>query len=233
MEITADNINVSSDDPVVSRRTPAGDRAVTIRWLSKSRLPADHPWVTVRCPDGEQRMSVWPLVGFFPPITPQIPTSCRAAAGRWPGGARRAPADELICVTSADHPANFNCELKCSRHRPMTVGWALQECLFGRLPPDFCRIWCKTRRTVIRRSILLYCDLGFRWVIEQKKSVIFGASPDWGEGNDPYIYLWIMLSCYKPGWSRLTPNMGLEEMICLSQGGLLSPCASSSLLSYW
>ena len=25
----------------------------------------------------------------------------------------------------------------------------------------FCRIWCKTRRTVIRRSILLHCDVGF------------------------------------------------------------------------
>ena len=44
----------------------------------------------------------------------------------------------------------------------MTWGWALQECLFGRPPPDFCRIWCKTRHTVIGRSIFLYCDIGFR-----------------------------------------------------------------------
>ena len=54
-----------------------------------SRLPADHPWVTVRRPDGERQMSVWPPVGFFPPITPQIPTSHRAEAGRRPGGAPR------------------------------------------------------------------------------------------------------------------------------------------------
>ena len=31
---------------------------------------------------------------------------------------RGTPADELICVTSADHPAKFNCELKCSGCRP-------------------------------------------------------------------------------------------------------------------
>ena len=56
-----------------------------------SRLTADHPWVTVRRPDGERRISVPPPMGFFPPITPQIPTGRRAAAGRQPGGALRSP----------------------------------------------------------------------------------------------------------------------------------------------
>ena len=56
---------------------------------------SDHPWVTVRRPDGEQQISVRPPVGFFPPITPQIRTGRRAEAGR-----RGTPADELICVTS-------------------------------------------------------------------------------------------------------------------------------------
>ena len=41
------------------------------------------PWVTVRLPDGERRMFVWPPVGFFPPITPQIPTG---PVGRRPMG---------------------------------------------------------------------------------------------------------------------------------------------------
>ena len=86
-----------------------------------STLPADHPWVTVRHPDRERRMSVRPPVSFFPPITPQIPTDRRAEAGRRLGSAPR-DADELICVTLADHPAKFNCELKCSGRRRMSKG---------------------------------------------------------------------------------------------------------------
>ena len=54
-----------------------------------SRLPADHPWVTVWRPDGEQQISVRPPMGCFLPITPQIPTGRRAEAGRRPGGVPR------------------------------------------------------------------------------------------------------------------------------------------------
>ena len=94
----------------------------------------------------------------------KIPDGGPWAAVRWPPGGRQ-ETYEWIFVTSADHPANFNCELKCSGHRLMTWGWALQECLFGRPPPDFCRIWCKTHRTVIGRSIFHYCDVGIMsWV---------------------------------------------------------------------
>ena len=137
MEITADNINVSSDDSVVSQRMPAGGPADAIWWLSMSRLPADHHWVTVRHPDGERRISVRPPVGFFPPITPQIPTSRWAEAGRRPGDVPRYAGWWVNWWTSADHPPNFNCELKCSGRCLMSQGWALQECLFGRWPPDF------------------------------------------------------------------------------------------------
>ena len=175
MEITADNINVSSDDPAISQWTPAGGCAVTVRWLSMSRLPADHPWVTVRRPDGERQMSVQPPVGFFPPIAPRIPTGHRAEAGRQLGGVPRDTGRWVNLrdiglsfffffffffddVTSAYHPAKFNCELKCLGCRRMSKGWALQECLFGQRPPDFCRIWCKSRRAPIRRSIFLYWD---------------------------------------------------------------------------
>ena len=157
MEITADNISVSSDDPAISRRTPAGGRAVTVRWLSMSRLPEDHPWVTVPtenggCPCGRLWVFFLQLHPKFPPVAERRP------AGDWPVPCGT-PADELICVTSADHPANFNRDLKCSRHRPMTGGWALQECLFRRPLPDFCRIWCKTGRAVAVRPILLNCDV--------------------------------------------------------------------------
>ena len=110
MEITAAIINVSSDDPGVSQRMPAGSRVVTVRWLSMFRLPTDHPWVTVRHPDGKWWISVQPPVVFFPPITPQIPTGRGAEAGRWPGSVLWPMS--LICATSVDHPAKFNCELK-------------------------------------------------------------------------------------------------------------------------
>ena len=184
MEITADNINVSSDDPAVSRQTPAGGRAVTVRWLSMSRLPADHPWVTVRRPDGERRMSVRPPVCFFRQLHPKFPrVTERRPAGNW-AAPRRTPADELICVTSADHPAKFNCELKCSGHHRMSKGWALQVCLFGRRVPNFCRIWCKSCRAAIWRSIFLYWDGSFT---SSKYPPSFSRS---------WSHMWLMWSLY-------------------------------------
>ena len=61
-----------------------------------------------------------PPVGFFLPITPQIPR----VAERRPAS-HGTPADELICVTSADHPANFNCELNLAGHRRTSARWVL------------------------------------------------------------------------------------------------------------
>ena len=75
--------------PAMIQRWSSGLPADAFGWLSMSRLPAGHPWVTIRCPDGEWQISVRPAVGFFPPITPQIPTGRRAVAGRWQGGVPR------------------------------------------------------------------------------------------------------------------------------------------------
>ena len=67
---------------------------------------------------------------FFCQLHPKFPR----VAERRPVGDREAScwtlANELICKTSADHQAKFNCELKCSG-RWISKGWALQECLFG------------------------------------------------------------------------------------------------------
>ena len=78
--------------PAMIQRWSSGLPADTVGWFSMSRLPADHPWVTVRHPDGDRRISVRPPVGFFLPITPQIPTGSpsggRQATGRRPTGCR-------------------------------------------------------------------------------------------------------------------------------------------------
>ena len=138
----------------VAVRSPLGDfPCLGCRQITPGS-PSGVPTANGGCPCGRLWVFFCQLHPKFPPVAERWPAGDRAAP-------RGAPADELICVTSADHLANFNCELKCSGHRPMTWGWALQECLFGRPPPDFCRIWCKTRRTVIGRSIFLYCDVGF------------------------------------------------------------------------
>ena len=143
---------------------------------------------------------------FFHQLHPKFPRVAeRRPASDW-AALRGTPADELICVTSADHLAKFDCELKCSGRR-MSKGWALQECLFGRRPPDFCRIWCKTRCTVIGRLIFLYCDVPIRWVNEQKLDS--SCSVSWlrcrfvwrgfclffargGAGNDPEAVGWLI-----------------------------------------
>ena len=94
MEITADNINVSSDDPAVSQRTPLDDfpclgcRQITPGPPSgvlteNSGSPCGHLWV------------------FFCQLHPKFPQ----VAEQRPAGHRAVscgtPANELICVTSA------------------------------------------------------------------------------------------------------------------------------------
>ena len=62
------------------------------------------------------------LWGFFRQLHPKfLRVAERRPAGDW-AALRGTPADELICVTSADHPAKFNCELKCSGCRRMSKG---------------------------------------------------------------------------------------------------------------
>ena len=111
----------------VAQQTPLGDfpclGCQQITPGSLSGIPTEN--------GGSPFGSLWV---FFPPITPQIPTGYRAEAGRRPAGVPRAY--ELIWWTSVDHPPNFNCELKCSGCHPTSKGWALQECLFVRRPPD-------------------------------------------------------------------------------------------------
>ena len=73
MEITADNINVSSDDPAMIQWRSSGLPADAVGWLSMSRLLADHPWVTVRPPDGDRRIPVGRLWVFFCQLHPKFP----------------------------------------------------------------------------------------------------------------------------------------------------------------
>ena len=133
-----------------------GHRSMTVRSRYNQQFEGENRQMIERSPTGGRAASRrWPFGRhnrYFPTVALGSPCGDRQAAARWQN-------DEWIVGTSADHPANFNCELKCHGRRRMSPGWALQECLLGQPPPDFCRIWCKTRRTVIRRSIFLYCDV--------------------------------------------------------------------------
>ena len=147
--------------PAVSQWTPAGGRPVTVRWLSLFRLPADHPWGTVRSPcDHRGIIPRWPggdrsiFGNIFPrkigPVARRSPPDVR----RRPGGRRRMA---KLPQESADHPANFNCELNLPDRRRMSAGCVLKGCSIGGWPSDFCRIRAPDHHTVIRRSILPYC----------------------------------------------------------------------------
>ena len=135
----------------VAVRSPLGDFPFLGCRQITPGSPSGVPTENGRCPCGR-------LCVFFCQLHPKFPRVAeRRTAGDW-AAPHGTPADELICVTLADHPAKFNCELKRSGRRRMSKGWALQECLFGWRPPAFCRIWCKSRRAAIRRSIFLYWD---------------------------------------------------------------------------
>ena len=110
MEITADDINLSSDDPAVSQQTLLDDflclgyRQITPGSLSgilteNGGSPCGRLWF------------------FFCQLHPKFPRVAeRRPAGDW-AASRGTPANALICMTSADHPANFNCELNLPGHR--------------------------------------------------------------------------------------------------------------------
>ena len=120
----------SSDDPAVSQWKPLGDfpclGCQQITPGSPSGIPMEISW----SPFGRLWVFFCQLHPKFPRVAEQRPAGDRAAS-------HGTLADEFICMTLADHPAKFNCELKCSGRRPTSKGWALQECLFGRQPPDF------------------------------------------------------------------------------------------------
>ena len=136
-----------------------GHRSMTVRSRYNHQFEGENRQMIERSPAGDRAASRrWPFGRHnreFPTVALGSPCGDRQAAARWPN-------DEWIVGTLADYPANFNCELKCSGRRRMSPGWALQECLFGRPQPDFCRIWCKTRRTVIWWLIFLCCDVAIR-----------------------------------------------------------------------
>ena len=109
--------------PAVPRWTPAGGRAVTVRWLSLSRLPADHPWVTVRSPcDHRGIIPRWPG-GDRPIFWQYFPKKNRTVARRSPPDVWRRPGGRRqmakLLQESADHPANFNCKLNLPDRRRM------------------------------------------------------------------------------------------------------------------
>ena len=170
MEITADNINVSSGLPADACRWPCGHRAVTVRWLSLSRLPADHLWVTVRSPcDHRGIIPRWPG-GDRPIFWQYFPKKNRTVARRSPPDVRRRPGGRRrmakLPQESADHPANYNCELNLPDRRRMSAGCVLKGCSIGGWPSDFCRIRAPDHRTVIRRSILPYCDEAIKFNLD-------------------------------------------------------------------
>ena len=117
------------DDRTVIPRTSSDHLAVT-HWVMKiARWSDGHPQAAVRRPAGDRAVSVRQPEPKFRTVAQRPLCGDRQAAGG-------RPTDEWICMASADHPPNFNCELKCSGRRRTSKGWALQECLFGQRPPD-------------------------------------------------------------------------------------------------
>ena len=108
------------------QRWSSGLPADAVGWFSMSRLPADHPWVTVRLSRRRTADLRAASYGFFSanytPNSHWSPSRGRQATGWRPAGRRPT---ELICVTSADHPANFNCELNLPGRRRTSARWGL------------------------------------------------------------------------------------------------------------
>ena len=93
----------------VAVRSPLGDFSCLGCWQITPGSPSGVPTENGGCPCSH----------LLHPKSPRV--SELRPAGNW-AAPRGTPADELICVTLADHPAKFNCELKCSGRRQMSKG---------------------------------------------------------------------------------------------------------------
>ena len=132
------------DDRTVIPRTSSDHLAVTHWGMRIARWSNGHPQAAVRYPAGDRAVSVWQPEPKFWMMAHGLPCGDRQAAGR-------RPTDEWLCVASADHPPNFNSELKCLGRHPTSKGWALQECLFGWRPPDLSQMGAKWGAKVTKR----------------------------------------------------------------------------------
>ena len=78
------------DNPAISEGTPASDPADTVRWLSLSKLLADHCWVTHGSPTivpwGDRLFSVQPPVVFYRQLHPKFWTVSNQVTEQTPAG---------------------------------------------------------------------------------------------------------------------------------------------------
>ena len=111
------------DHPTAPHGWPRGNRPIAARrgpFIGIGGSPFDSPDDIVRSSDGDCRISVrWPA-DFFPLHFGRWPPDRRSMIGRCPTGRRRM---RKSGEESADHPANFNCELNLPDHHRMSPGW--------------------------------------------------------------------------------------------------------------
>ena len=146
----------SLDHPTVPHGWPRGNRPMAAwrgPFIGIGGSPFDGPDDIVRSSHGDCRISVrWPA-DFFHYISGRWPPNRRSMIGRCPTGRRRM---KKSGEESADHPANFNCELNLPDHRRMSPGWVpnrqmaagfLQDSSPGCDPAiDFALLWRSYQR---------------------------------------------------------------------------------------
>ena len=103
---------------MTARESPDGRQAWALyrHWLISVRWPRWHRAVIGRRLPDLRSMTC----GFFPLHFGRWPPDRRSMIGRCPTGCRRM---RKSGEESADHPANFNCELTLPDHRRMSPGW--------------------------------------------------------------------------------------------------------------
>ena len=119
----------SSDDPAVSQRTSLDDfPCLGCRQINPGS-PSSVPTENGGSPCGHLWVVFCQLHPKFPRVAERRPAGDHAVS-------RGTPANEIICMTSADHPANFNCELNLPDHRRTSARWVLYRRITAGFLPD-------------------------------------------------------------------------------------------------
>ena len=157
-----------------------------------------------------------------------FPKKNRTVARRSPPDVRRRPGGRWrmakLPQESADHPANYNCELNLPDRRRMSAGCVLKGCSIGGWPSDFCRIRAPDHRTVIRRSILPYCDEALTLVIDGGwllYMVKWEQPQTWQEIANSYLnYVHCLGHCSQQITKRSRPHPVYQELLLWSQDSI-------------
>ena len=165
----------SSDDPAVSQRTPLDD----FPCLGWRQITPGSPSGILTENGGSPCGRLW---FFFCQLHPKFPRVAERRSAGDRAASHGTLADELICETLADRPANFNCELNLPDDCRTSARWVLYWRITAGFLPDLMQK--SPRGDPIGTSILTR----WKWYLHPKQYGPFQIVPLHSDKHRPSLW---------------------------------------------